>query len=71
MCSTGPRLSEPGTSNKKTVIWVFLVTEMTFEENGAFHGFVDVNGKRQWNFGGKWVLSGDWLHYHYTKSDMP
>ena len=48
-----------------------LVTDMTFEENGTFHGFVDVNGKRQWNFGGKWVLSGDWLHYHYTKSDMP
>ena len=48
-----------------------IATTMTFKDDGTFSGFIDQNGKRAWNFAGKWVLSGNWLHYHYTESDLP
>jgi len=47
-----------------------IKVEVTFRENGTYSGFIDTNGQRHWNYAGKWVLSGGWLHYRYTESDL-
>ena len=48
-----------------------LTSDVTFAKDGTFSGYVDQNGRRVWNFGGKWTLTGKALHYDYTKSDSP
>ncbi len=47
-----------------------LTSDVTFAKDGTFSGFVDNNGRRMWNFAGKWTLTGNALHYDYTKSDF-
>ncbi len=48
-----------------------LTSDMTFAKDGTFYGHVDRAGQRIWNFAGKWDLKEKWLHYNYTKSDVP
>lgn len=43
---------------------------MTFFENGTFDGCIREAGLQKWQFNGSWVLSGKWLHYTYTRSDV-
>lgn len=45
------------------------VTE-TFYADGTFDGFADVNGRRYWNFKGKWSVSRKLLYTEYTASDV-
>jgi hypothetical protein len=47
-----------------------LAVDMTFVKDGTFHGFAEVDGRRIWNYGGKWEVKDGWLYYDYTKSDL-
>ncbi len=46
-----------------------VAAEMTFVKDGTFHGYIDVQGHRFWNYAGNWKVKDGWLYYDYTKSD--
>lgn len=50
---------------------VTLTSDMTFAKDGTFSGHAEREGRRFWNFSGKWTLTGKALHYEYTQSDVP
>jgi hypothetical protein len=62
----GTWYSEKATPDSRT-----LAAEMTLAQGGKFHGHVDINQRRMWNFAGKWKVTGNKLHYDYTESDSP
>ncbi len=55
--------------DERTVQGAKFTSDMTLAKDGTFSGYVDQNGRRIWNFAGKWTLTGKALHYDYTKSD--
>lgn len=45
-----------------------LTTNLTFKEDGTYTGNVQVNGKANGSFSGKWTLTDGKLNYEYTAS---
>ena len=45
-----------------------LATNITFRQDGTYTGSVEVEGKANGSFSGKWALKDGILHYEYTAS---
>ena len=43
---------------------------LSFHNDGTFDGEVSDKSKMIWHFAGRWSLSGDTIHYDYTRSSL-